>query len=430
MRRSLLPLTSVSVLALMTAAAAQDVASPIVLSTITLVADGEENIESTGGAVVTAEDIELLQPADVSELFARESALTVSGGAGPSKRIHVFGIEQSKLAVTIDGVPQGPTSWHHTGSNVIDPAFIRTVEVEAGAAAADAGFAASAGAVRYETVGAQDLLEAGRSSGGRVALSYGDNGRGLSASLAGYGVYNGFDWFVMLHGQSGDNYESGSGYEMPGTELAAKGALMKFGYEAEGGRFELAYERSQDDADRTIKMNMDLNGDTAVYPLDVDSETLSLTYTATTPTDLWDPVAKLYISSTNYWRPNYIIGDLIDPVDGSARPNGDMELDRDSFGGVVKNTFTIANGTVTTGIDFADSEYMIDNYGDHSSAPGPVWNLSTFQVGAFAQGRFEFANGVDLSTGLRYDHHRFSDWNNKRFTDSGGERQCDRFLSL
>ena len=132
------------------------------LDTITLVADGEENIESTGGAVVSAEDVDILQPNDVSELFARESAVNVSGGAGPAKRIHVFGIEQSKLAVTVDGVPQGPQSWHHTGSNVIDPAFIRQVEVEAGAATADAGFAAGAGAVRYETVGAQDLLLDGR----------------------------------------------------------------------------------------------------------------------------------------------------------------------------------------------------------------------------------------------------------------------------
>ena len=109
---------------------------------------GPNLVEATGGMVVSQEDIEVMQPADVSELFQRDSALTVSGGAGPSKRIHVFGLEQSNLAVTVDGVPQGPTSWHHTGSNVIDPAFLKSVEVEAGTAAADAGFGAAAGAVR------------------------------------------------------------------------------------------------------------------------------------------------------------------------------------------------------------------------------------------------------------------------------------------
>ncbi len=196
----ILPLASVSTLALATALYAQD-ANPtqepasdtIVLNPITLVADGQENVEATGGMVVSQEDIEVMQPADVSELFQRDSALTVSGGAGPSKRIHVFGLEQSNLAVTVDGVPQGPTSWHHTGSNVIDPAFLKSVEVEAGTAAADAGFGAAAGAVRYETVGAKDLLSDGRTQGGRVGLSYGSNGRGVSGSLAGYGVYGGFD---------------------------------------------------------------------------------------------------------------------------------------------------------------------------------------------------------------------------------------------
>lgn len=418
----LLPLAGVSTLALLSAGWAQT-ADPVVLNTITLVSDGAENIESTGGAVVTEEDVEILQPADVSELFARESAVTASGGAGPSKRIHVFGIEQSKLAVTVDGVPQGPTSWHHTGSNVIDPAFIRRVEVEAGAAAADAGFAAAAGAVRYETLGARDLLEDGRSTGGRAALSWGSNGRGVSASLAGYGVHGGFDWFAMIHGQDGDDYEAGNGLTMDGTTPAAQGALVKMGYEAEGGRVELAYERSQDDADRVIKMNMDLYSadparpvDRNVYPLDIDNETISLTYTATTPTDLWDPAAKLYAGTTNYWRPNYSVGDL---AGGSGRINGDMELDRDTFGGVIKNRFTLAQGTITAGIDFADSEYGIDNYGDHSTAQPRIRNFSTLQFGGFAQGRFEFANGFDLSAGMRLDHHRLTDWNSQRFTDSG-----------
>lgn len=417
LRKAMLPLAGVSTLALMTTAAlSQEV---VVLDTLTLVAEGEENIETTGGAVVTPEDIQDLQPSDVSELFARESAVSVSGGAGPSKRIHVFGIEQSKLAVSVDGVPQGPTSWHHTGSNVIDPAFIRSVEVEAGAAAADAGFAAGAGAVRYETVGARDLLEDGRLYGGRASVAFGDNGRGTSSSIAGYGIHGAFDWFVMIHGQDGGNYDAGNGREMPGTAPAAQGALVKLGYGIGDGRIELAYDKSKDSADRVIKMNMDLNGDKAVYPLKVDSETLSLTYTSTAPTDAWDPKAKLYIGSSRYWRPNYVTGDLLDPTNGSARPNGDMELDRDYFGGLFQNTFTLDQGSITAGIDFSDNDYSVDNYGDHSTASTRIRNFSTRQVGAFVQARLDFDNGFDLSTGLRYDHQRFEDWNNQRFTSSG-----------
>ena len=240
MRHSLIPLLAgTSALTLATALNAQELTisqnpGTIMLEPITLVADGQENVEATGGVAVGEEDIADLQPADVSELFARDSAISVSGGAGPSKRIHVSGLEQSSLAVSVDGVPQFKDNWHHSGSNVIDPAFLKRVEVEAGAAAADAGFAAGAGAVRYETLGARDLLTDGRSQGGRVGLSYGSNGRGLTANLAGYGVYQNVDWFVMLHRADGDNYENGDGYEVVGSKPATTGALLKAGYEVEG----------------------------------------------------------------------------------------------------------------------------------------------------------------------------------------------------
>lgn len=405
--RGIFVLSSVSTLALATALSAQEVApGTVVLDPITLIADGQESVEATGGVAVDQQDIEALQPADVSELFSRDSAISVSGGAGPSKRIHVFGLEQSSLAVTVDGVPQGPTSWHHTGSNVVDPAFLKSVEVEAGAAAADAGFGAAAGAVRYETVGAKDLLTEGKAQGGRVGLSYGTNGRGVSGSLAGYGVYSGFDWFAMVHGTDGKNYENGDGYEIVGTEPGASGGLLKLGYEAEGHRFELALDHTQDDADRSIKMNMDLNADKLVFPLKVTRNSVSLKYSSTAPTDAWDPEAMLYITQNKYDRPNY----LLDGV------NGDMKLKNRTIGGVIKNTFTLGQGNVTSGVDWAYNDYDVDNYGDTDRR---YWTMESMQIGAFVQGRFEFDNGIDLSTGARVDHHRFTDWNGDRVSDSG-----------
>lgn len=414
--RRILALASVSSLALGTALSAQETpAEAVTLQPLTLVADGQENVEATGGISVTAEDLEILQPADVSELFSRDSAITVSGGAGPSKRIHVFGLEQSNLAVSVDGVPQGPTSWHHTGSNVIDPAFLKSVEVEAGAAAADAGFGAAAGAVRYETVGARDLLTDGRTQGGRAALSWGTNGRGVSGSLAGYGLYEGFDWFAMIHGTDGKNYEAGNGLEMDGTEPALRGGLVKLGYEQDGRRVELAYDHTEDDGDRTIKMNMDLYPvsptrpvDRGVYPLKVSRDTLTLKYSSTAPTDAWDPEAMVFVSRNKYERPNYATGDR--PI------NGDMNLENQTIGGKLQNTYTLGQGKITAGVDWAYDDYDIDNYGDTDRR---YWTMDTMQIGAFVQGRFEFDNGIDLSTGLRLDHHRYTDFNGNRHSDTG-----------
>ena len=108
----ILPIAGASLLASAAAVYAEDTQDKdsTVLETITIVSKGSDNAKATGGSVITSEDLEKLQPADVSELFSRQSSVTVSGGGGPSKRIHVLGMEQSNLAVTVDGVPQPATS--------------------------------------------------------------------------------------------------------------------------------------------------------------------------------------------------------------------------------------------------------------------------------------------------------------------------------
>ncbi|SET46553.1 TonB-dependent receptor [Paracoccus homiensis] len=408
-RLSFPAMTGVSLIAMATALQAQDATisqtpGTVVLDPITLVSDGQESTEATGGVTLTQADLQALKPADVSELFSRDSAVNVAAGTGPAKRIYVLGLEQSNLAVTVDGVPQFKDSWHHGGSSFVDPAFLKRVEVEAGAAGADAGFAAAAGAVRYETLGARELLTDGRTQGGRASLSYGSNGRGVTASLAGYGVYDGFDWFAMVNTAQGDNYDDGDGNEIPGSEASNVTGIVKLGYEFEGHRVELAYEHSEDDADRPVRMNMNLED--AVYPLKLTRDTLSLTYTETAPSAMWDPELSIYLARQEYARTNFLEG----------RAGGDFSFDATTVGGVAKNRFDVGVGTVTAGLDWAYNDYSIDNFGDTDV---PVHELETMQAGAFVQGRFEFANGIRLSTGGRLDAHRFSDWTGDRRSDTG-----------
>lgn len=402
----ILPIAGASLLASAAAVYAEDTQDKdsTVLETITIVSKGSDNAKATGGSVITSEDLEKLQPADVSELFSRQSSVTVSGGGGPSKRIHVLGMEQSNLAVTVDGVPQTATSWHHTGSTMIDPVFLKRVEVEAGAAAADSGFAAAAGAVRYETVGANDLLEDGKNFGGRISTGWGTNGRGFDGSAAGYGRYDGFDWFVMTHGSDGKDYKNGDGDKVLGTAPAARNILSKFGYEFDEHRFELGYERSRDEADRLIKMNMGLTGD-ELHPLEVSRQTFNFTYKTTAETDLWNPELQLYHSQNDYWRNNY-----------TNRTNGNMILNEDLYGGKFQNTFILDTGKITAGIDGGQHDYHTDNYGMNNRR---YRDFYTTQFGLYSQGRFEFDNGFNLSTGGRYDFQRFNDWNNNSFSDSG-----------
>lgn len=411
----LLPLTGVSLLALSSALYAQQAVEArqetVQLSMIHLIAEGADNVEATGGTEITTEDLQRIQPANISDLFSRESTVSVSGGGGAAKKVSVLGVEQSLLATTVDGVPQGATSWHHTGSNVVDPAFLKAVKIEAGAAAADAAFRAAAGSLQYETLGVDELLEDGKNLGGRATLSYGNNGRGTAGSLASYGRHGSFDWFLMGNTASGKNYKDGNGRETLGTEPGARNLLAKFGIEAEEHRIELSFDSSRDDADRLIKANLTQDGE-AVYPLKVTRNTVKLSYRTTAPSDVWDPEASLYFSQYEYWRPNY--------ASGARGNNGDAIFNEDQFGGKIQNTVTLGTGKVTAGIDFNQHDYATDNYGDGQAADRRYRNFSTSQIGLFAQGRFEFDNGFNLSTGARLDAHRFTDWNGNRFSDTGG----------
>ena len=187
------------------------------LEQVTVIANGEEQVEATGGAVVTREDLERLQPRDTAGIFQRESGVSVSGGAQVAQRVYVLGFEQSMLAVTIDGARQPGTAWHHAGNILVDPSFLKRVEVEAGAAAADAGFAAAVGAVRYETVNALDLLQPGQALGARARLGYGSNGTGFTTNLSAYGKSGAVDWLVMGARQNGSDYHDGSGATVLGN---------------------------------------------------------------------------------------------------------------------------------------------------------------------------------------------------------------------
>lgn len=56
-----------------------------------------------------------------------------------SQKVYVHGIEETSLAVTMDGGRQNNKVFHHNGTNLIDPGLLKAVSVDAGVAPADAG---------------------------------------------------------------------------------------------------------------------------------------------------------------------------------------------------------------------------------------------------------------------------------------------------
>lgn len=381
------------------------------LEQVTVIANGEEQVEATGGAVVTREDLERLQPRDTAGIFQRESGVSVSGGAQVAQRVYVLGFEQSMLAVTIDGARQPGTAWHHAGNILVDPSFLKRVEVEAGAAAADAGFAAAVGAVRYETVNALDLLQPGQALGARARLGYGSNGTGFTTNLSAYGKSGAVDWLVMGARQNGSDYHDGSGAAVLGTAPKLTSGLAKLGLQQpEGHRYELTLEQNRDDTERTTRMNMDSAGGRAntPYPLKLVRSTATVRYTTTQPGGNYDPELVLWYNQSDMERPNAMAG----------ANNTDFNNWDKAWGLKAQNTFRIDAGKVTVGVDASHTSVDVERYDDGVNAPKGHIREHDSQQGLYGQARLRFG-ALGLSAGARYDRHAMTLQDGAQASDGG-----------
>lgn len=367
-------------------------------------------IEARGGSEVDSRELDAVAPTKLSDLFGREAAVQVGGGSAASQRVFIHGFEESKMAVTVDGARQAGNFWHHNGTSLIDTAFLKSVAVSPGVAGADEGFATGAGAVRYETVDAADLLAEGDSFGGRVSLMAGTNGLGQKGSLALYGLSGGFDWLTILASHRGASYASGDGVEQRGTAPALESGLVKLGHTDDAGnRIEFTLERGKDEALRLLRLNMDGVGGS--YPENWNSmtrTTATLRYTTEAPTESWDPLAELWFNAIDLERPD----------NGYTRPSGAFNLSAETFGGKAQNSFSLAAGTVTAGVDFTSYDVRLQRFA-YGALPAATLKEGARQMGVFAQADFDLGNGFGLDAGLRMDRQVFDAVDGQTFEDNG-----------
>lgn len=318
------------------------------------------------------------------------------------------------LNVTIDGARQPGTTWHHAGNILVDPAFLKRVEVEAGAAAADAGFGAAVGAVRYETASALDLLQPGQTVGNRIKLGYGGNGQGVTSSLATYGKSEMVDWLLMANRQNGSNYKDGSGKEALGTEPKLLGGLAKLGWSLpQGHRLELSVEQDQDQGERVPKMNMGQKQ--TLTQLDLKRKTVTLNYRTTQPSAMWNPKISLWYNQLDSGFPDF----------SPASNKGDFQSSHTGYGLKAENTFKLQRGKLTAGLDGSRQNVDIHTYDLTKDASGDSYKSAygvkehDQQWGLYTQYRVNFDNGISLSTGGRYDWHALHTQDGKTNRDGG-----------
>ena len=90
-------------------------------------------------------------------MFKNQTSVNVGGSVSNAQKIYLRGVEDANVNITVDGARQNVNLFHHQGRMNVDPDLLKQVEVEAGPAAADQGYAALGGSVAFTTKDADDF---------------------------------------------------------------------------------------------------------------------------------------------------------------------------------------------------------------------------------------------------------------------------------
>ena len=371
-----------------------------------------------GEVNITAEDLARRNPQTLREVFQGESDISVGGAIPAAQKVYVNGVEETNLAVTVDGARQNNKVFHHNTTNLIDPQMLKSVRVDPGVAPADAGAAALAGSIEYETVDVGDLLPAGQNIGGFATLTYNTNGSVFTNGLAGYGRSSGFEVMGYVNWGRGNDYEDGNGNTVPGTETDFYSFLAKGAYQSKTGhRFEVSAQQTQDDADRPYRANIGRidgtsNPDTRQYRLKNDNYVFR--YELAGADGLIDPRVLVAYSQSRSYVP--------DPYGSDGTAGG--------WNGKVENVFHLNEiDTVTAGLDFYSNRASYED--PTSSATEKAKN-----VGLYGQARLRPLEPLGLTFGARIDNQWFTGVDGSEATNAGlsgnvaAEYQALDFLTL
>jgi hemoglobin/transferrin/lactoferrin receptor protein len=385
---------------------------------------------------ISQEDIERGNPSNLQDVFAGEPGIAVSSSIAMSQKVYVHGVEETNLAVSIDGGRQNNRVFHHNANTLVDPSLLKQVEVDAGVAAADAGPGALGGSIAYETRDARDMLEPGKDFGGFGKISFDTNSETVTTGVSAYGVSNGFEALGYVNYGNGDNFEDGGGNEVFGSETNFITGIGKLAYQSEDGhRFEFSHEQIKDDADRPFRPDMqgiDGQAEPPTRKYDLHRQNTVFSYTNELAEGLWDPKIVLAYSATEleteaWCKPGPCGPATLYPATGFGS----------SVNGKAENKFNLAFGTVTTGFDFYRDEVELEAL--VPTIP-TAWDDSSDEaatnLGVYAQARLEPAEDVRFSFGMRGDQQWFEGTGDQEFDDAGlsgnasAEYDLTSFLTL
>lgn len=169
------------------------------------------------------------QATTVRDLFDLDARVDFGGGTRNGQRLYLRGVEGSNLNVTVDGARQGQNLYNHRGGQGnVDPEILKRVDIAPGPVAADAGYGALAGSIRFTTIDAQDRLTGGDRFGAHVKLGYASATEAKRTSATAYGLAGqAIGLLAHASAQDYDDLRVGGGDRIPYSGGEDRSALLK-----------------------------------------------------------------------------------------------------------------------------------------------------------------------------------------------------------
>lgn len=362
-----------------------------------------------GGVSIDQEEIDRQNPQTIKDVFANEPSVQSGGPTAISQKVYIQGIENTKLNVQVDGTRQVDSTFHHIGTAIIDPAMLKSVDVESGVSPADAGPNALGGSMFYETRDARDILENGESFGGWAKLQYNSNTQGFAEWLTLAGQHENVEALAYIKNSNQGNYEDGDGNEVTGTADGSESGLGKLAFTRnDGGRFEAFASHLVDEGVRPVRPNFASLPGRTTQPqwLSYTDTSVGISYVDEMPTDMLAPEFSLNYSKTHLDVPK---------LDDTTHIESEIE----TLNGKAANTFDVGMGDLTAGVDFYHDEATGGGDTARSAGQAGRFTETSTNIGVFSQARLSLTDRWRVSFGGRGDQQWFEGIDGTDFSEFG-----------
>ncbi len=412
---------SVAALAAATSASAQE---PYWLDAVTVVALKVEElgIESlTAVSTIRQEQTDLIQPDKISDMFYNVPGVAFNQSADdPATAINIRGLQDfGRVAVVIDGARQNFQRSGHNANGMFyaDPELISDADIVRGPVANIYGSGAIGGVASFRTKEAGDILRPGEKWGVQThGLSGTNSGRWLGSAFFSGRPSDNVDFIFGGAYRANDDYKDGRGNTVvnSGRDIASGLAKLTF-RPTDGAEVKLGgvlYEAKYDSGQPLVS---------GIYGKVTANHTLTGRYTFHRPeTPLIDFMANVYWNKTK--AEQTVKSELAFDISTNPAPvcftpgvgtcvsfTGPVGASRsfavDTKGFDVNNTSRFDVGPFQHALTLGGDYFKDDVTTISVNEPGSVLTPSGVRSvgGAFAQLKTNYANWLEIISGVRYD---------------------------